>query len=348
MPQWVNFKELRSHLNFRDVFRHYGIELNVKKANQHVGPCPLPQHGENQISACFSANLERKIFQCFGCKASGNILDFVAFKEELNPKSGDELRKAALFVQETFFGIAQTDAVPPANANGGRTAPEPSGKPIRINEPLDFALKGLDAAHPYLVGRGFTPQTVAEFGLGYCKRGSLKDRIAIPLHDSSGRLIGYAGRLIDETAISDQNPKYRLPLPREREGIVYEFRKTEFLYSGHRVKGPRPHLVVVQSFPAIWWLAQHGYRNCVALMGSECSDRQAELVAALLSPDGCCWAFTAADDAGMHAATEVFLKVGAHRFVRRIALEAGRQPTDCVPLELATLLRGIVGRSAND
>ena len=34
------------------------------------------------------------------------------------------------------------------------------------NAPLDFELKGLDAEHPYLLSRGFTPETIEQFGLG--------------------------------------------------------------------------------------------------------------------------------------------------------------------------------------
>lgn len=52
-----------------------------------------------------------------------------------------------------------------------------------VNAPMDFELKGLDQAHPYLRSRGFTPETIAHFGLGYCSRGSLKGRVAIPLQE---------------------------------------------------------------------------------------------------------------------------------------------------------------------
>jgi DNA primase len=338
MSHWVSFRELRKHLTFEQVFRHYGITLNVKKEHQHVGPCPLPEHQGNRKSTAFSANLDRKIFRCFGCNAGGNILDFVALKQGFNPKNGDELRKAALFVQETFFGIVSESL--PAQPMLKLTVEE-TAKPVRVNEPLDFTLKGLDATHPYLAGRGFTAATIAEFGLGFCKRGSLAGRIGIPLHDNAGRLIGYAGRLVDESAISDENPKYRFPAPRQRDGIRYEFGKTEFLYHGCRITEPARSLIVVEGFPALWWLVQHGYRNTVALMGSDCSATQAELLVARLLPDGCCIVFTDGDDAGGRGAADVFLKVGTQRRVRRVPLAANRQPTDCPKAELAELLRGL-------
>ena len=173
----------------------------------------------------------------------------------------------------------------------------------------------------------------------------MKERIAIPLHDHLGRVIGYAGRLVDDNAVSDENPKYLLPPPRERNGVVFEFRKTEFLYNGYRIKTPLENLIVVEGFPALWWLVQARHENAVALMGSSCSDKQAELLVSLLSPRGCCWVFTDADAAGDTAASEVFLKVGIQRFVRRIPLRNKRQPTDCLPADLASMLQGCAAKA---
>jgi DNA primase len=343
MPQWINFKELRKNLKFADVLRHHGIEIRTKKPNQHVGACPLPNHSGERKASSFSANLERNIFQCFSCKAKGNVLDFCALMLGLDPKNGEELRQAALTVQEKLFGIVRPDAKQTTDSHSEMKKPTDrlaSSKPTEINTPLDFTLKALDARHPYLQERKFTAETIQTFGLGFCKRGFLKDRIAIPLHDPLGRLIGYAGRLVDDKAVTDDNPKYRFPSAREREGTVIEFRKTEFLYNGHRIKGPVENLVIVEGFPALWWLVQHDYRDCVALMGCDCSDKQAELLISLLSPHGRCWVFTDGNDAGERGAAAVFLKVGVQRFVRRVPLGSGRQPTDCTPAELCELLPG--------
>ena len=76
---------------------------------------------------------------------------------------------------------------------------------------LNFELQGLDPSHAYLKERGFTTETIAYFGLGYCSRGLMQGRIAIPLHDEHGLLVGYAGRLVDDREIDEDNPKYRFP-----------------------------------------------------------------------------------------------------------------------------------------
>jgi DNA primase len=208
---------------------------------------------------------------------------------------------------------------------------------VVVNAPLDFTLKGLDAAHPYLKERGFTPDTVATFGLGYCSRGVMQGRIVIPLHDPSGRLIGYAGRVIDDATITEQNPRYLFPAPREREGKRHEFHKSEFLYRGFEVEPPVSELVIVEGFASVWWLRQCGVRDVVALMGASCSDVQAKLIVDLLAPDGTAWVMPDAGEAGERCAVSVLTRVAPHRRCRWAKLASG-QPTDLSPDEIRDAL----------
>src|ERR1700731_1349569 len=99
MSGWIDFKALRAQLNFADVLRHYGVEVKAR-GNQHHGYCPLPNHNGKKNSPSFSANLEKGIFQCFGCGAKGNLLDFAVLMEKADPKDGIELRKVALELQK--------------------------------------------------------------------------------------------------------------------------------------------------------------------------------------------------------------------------------------------------------
>jgi hypothetical protein len=102
----VNFKELRAQLKFEDVLRHYGVEIQRKgeqrKGEQHQGPCPLPQHGKERRGPAFSANLERGIFNCFGCGAKGNVLEFAALMSGVDAADGQALRKVAVELQAKF------------------------------------------------------------------------------------------------------------------------------------------------------------------------------------------------------------------------------------------------------
>src|SRR5579859_2273932 len=101
MSPWIDFKELRANLNFEDVLRHYGVEVK-RRGEQHHGFCPLPNHDGKKNSPSFSANLTRGIFQCFGCKAKGNILDFAALMERVDPNNSVAFRDVALRLRAKF------------------------------------------------------------------------------------------------------------------------------------------------------------------------------------------------------------------------------------------------------
>lgn len=49
-------------------------------------------------------------------------------------------------------------------------------------------LKSLDYDHGYLWNRGLTVASVKTFGVGYCSRGLMKGRIAVPIHNERGEL----------------------------------------------------------------------------------------------------------------------------------------------------------------
>ncbi len=345
MTGWVDFKTLRRSLDFAAVLAHYGVELKVK-GDQHQGFCPLPTHPTHagkRRSPSFSANLVKGIWRCFGCGSKGNILDFAVLMEGGNPTNSDDLRKTALGLQERFGDSSTTLD---DTQNGRVKAPkrvrdgieETTAGEVIINAPLDFELKSLDPTHPYLRERGFSEETIAHFGLGYCSRGLMKGRIAIPLHDNAGVLIGYAGRLTDETAIDDKHPKYLFPAPRERDGKRCEFHKSLFVYNGHRVERPVSDLIVVEGFPGVWWLWQAGFKDVVGLMGSDCSPEQARIIVESTTSDGRVWIMPDGDEAGERCAASVLKQVSPRRFIRWVRLENGRQPTDCTPDDLAALL----------
>jgi DNA primase len=337
---WIDFKALRAKLDFEQVLRHYGVEVK-RKGKQHHGFCPLPNHNGKKNSASFSANLERGIFQCFGCGAKGNILDFAAFMEKVDPQAGGALREVALKLQQRFCPeiadsprpAKETPRPSPENRDTSAATQTPSAI---VNAPLDFELKGLNTEHPYLLGRGFTSATMEHFGLGFCTRGLLKDRVAIPLHDAGGSLVGYAGRVVDDAAISEDNPRYRFPGARKRGDTLLEFRKTLFIYNGYRMKTLVDDLIVVEGFTSVWWLYQNGLPSVVATMGADCSEKQADLIVSLVTPGGRVWIAPDGDKAGERHAQVLLTLLSPHRFVRWVKLADGKQPTDFSPEELKT------------
>jgi len=334
---WINFKDLRANLKAEEVLRLYEVAPN-RKGDQHHSPCPLPSHTGNNNTPSFSVNLERGIFQCFGCKAKGNMLEFAALMEGVDPADGNALRKVAIKLQKEFFSGGQkthtTARAPIKEAAAAPSAPKPVESKVIVNAPLDFDLKGLEGSHPDLSGRGYTSQTIAYFGVGFCSRGLLKDRIAIPLHDDEGKLIGYAGRVADERNADAENPCYLYPTKRERNGTVLDFDRSLFLYNGSRIKPRCTDLVVVQDFPAVWWLTQHGYPTVVAVMGDRCSPRQIELIVGLVRPGGWVWVMCDGNENGDRLALLLLFHISLLRPVRRVDCGRGKRPTDLTADEL--------------
>jgi len=350
MGTWIDFRQLREQLDFDRVLEYYRIPIK-RRGSQGTASCPLPEHPPDSKSLSFSVSFQKNIFQCFSCGAKGNVLDFIAYMEGLNPRDSQDFRKAAVMAQERFViaSAAKPSPAPPslpvsAPSQDQHAGPRPSRQdvsanlPVLVNEPLDFELKNLDTKPAYLLHRGFTEETIAYFGLGLCTKGTFAGRIVIPLHDSEGRLTGYAGRMVFDEAIDDENPKFLFPGRRQREGRILEFAKSLFLYHGYAVsEKPLHDLVIVQGFPACWWLWQHGYRDVVALMGATCSTDQAAAILKLTTRSARIWCFTDADKAGEKCAYGLFTEVGQKRFCKWVRPRSG-QPTDCDGTQIADLL----------
>jgi DNA primase len=366
MPAFFDFKALREVLDFRAVLTHYEVELFDKPNHQSLAFCPLPNHVSKDgkpRSPSFSANLERKIWQCFSCGASGNAIEFATYMEGFDPKSGADFRKIALQLDGLFNGgrmggklvgngvahpshVASTSresalCEPPQSGDTTtHTAPvvksntvSTSNRPVVINPPLTFELKDLDVHHGYLLSRGFTPKTIAHFGLGYCARGLMKGRAVVPLKDSAGALIGYAGRVVDDSTINADYPRYLLPSSRDLKGERLEFHKSLFLYGGYAIEKPVNDLIVVEGFTALWWLWQHGFKQVVALMGSTCSNEQMALIISHTKIKGRIWYFGDGDAAGIKCAKDTLALLAPARSVRLVLVD-GKQPTDFSESEL--------------
>src|ERR1043166_9509744 len=147
MNAWIDFKELREQLNFADVLRHYGVELNMN-GEQHHGFCALPLHQGKAKTRSFSANVKKGIWQCFGCHQNGNLLDFAVLMEGADPENGENVRQIALKLKAVFLDAPTVVQEPEKELKDCDEA-------AVVNAPLDFELKGLDATHPYLHKRGF-------------------------------------------------------------------------------------------------------------------------------------------------------------------------------------------------
>ena len=76
---WVDFKAVKSAVDILAVLDHYQINWLRKSKDELRGRCPI-HNGQGDSS--FHVNLRKNAFNCFSCKARGNVLDFVAAMEK--------------------------------------------------------------------------------------------------------------------------------------------------------------------------------------------------------------------------------------------------------------------------
>jgi DNA primase len=294
---WVDFKAVKAAVTMQMVLDRYGINWLRKKADELRGRCPIHQ-GEGQDT--FHANLMKDAFNCFSCKARGNVLDFVAAMEKCS------MRDAALKLAE-WFAIGGSTALAKETPKAGVGETGERGEAL-ANKPLTFQLKGIDPTHPYLVERGISRETAETFGVGYFSgRGSMSGRVVIPIHNERGELVAYAGRSID-----GGEPRYKLPAG---------FHKGQVLYNLHRVTAPE--VIIVEGFFDCMKVWQSLHPFVVALMGSSLSEYQESLLLrqftkVTLMFDG--------DTAGREAAEDISKRLIRTVHVRIVDLPDGTQP----------------------
>jgi DNA primase len=317
----VDYKELKQRVSIKDILDHYGLLSSLRqKKDELIGFCPF--HKESKPS--FHVSLTKNAYQCFGCKAKGNILGFVQQREEV------EIREAGLLISQ-WFGIGQGQIVVPGAKEGvKREVKEPElakGEEI-TNPPLKFALK-LDPEHPYLKERGLGGETIQYFGLGYCSKGLMKGRIAIPIHNEKGEMVAYAGRWPGDPP--EDEGKYRLPPGFQKHLVIFNLHRA--------IEGAQGKLIVVEGFFDCFRIWQAGFKNAIALMGSALSPEQEELLVAhakaiVLMLDQ--------DDAGRKASQEILSRLARRVFVKVIGLPSeGDQPDRLKEEELVNLLKDI-------
>ena len=204
----ICFKRLRAEVSLTEVLDRYGVEL-VKLRTQ----CPLPGHQGERKNKPFSVKEDGRAFHCWSCGAKGNVLEFVRLMERLD-KASDAGKKLAEWFPADGVGVKPNvrPEVPlaptPVQVKPGRNVP--------LNEKwatVRPALLNVHPDHPYLQARGFSLELCMAFGVGvYLGKGpTMKNRVVFPIHNLAGQLLAYAGRLTDDSAVSENNPRWKFP-----------------------------------------------------------------------------------------------------------------------------------------
>ncbi len=332
---FVDFRAVKSAVTMVQVLEHYGLMSRMKQNGDSItGACPIHEGNNN---TAFRVSISKNCWNCFSqCGCGGNILDFVAKKEKVS------LPKAAKLLVEWFDlkieapegendspRQEKSDSRVREKNQAKREVPKPAEPDDTKgeNKPLEFVLKNLQADHPYLAARGLSPETVQTFGLGFCQKGLLNGRVAIPIHNIKGELIAYAGRWPGDT----DKEKYLFP-----KG----FKKSLELFNFNRViqePADRP-LIIVEGFFDCMKLWQCGVKRVVALMGSSLSFAQWELIRTHTKANSEIIVMLDEDEAGQEAREQIAGRLAKFCFVKvHLFDEFGKQPENLTPEQVQEL-----------
>jgi len=228
----------------------------------------------------------------------------------------------------------ETDDTASAPKTVAKKLPPPAEKGVP-NAPLKFRLDKLVREHPYLEERGLTLETLVDFGVGYCTKGTMAERIAIPIHNVKGEVLAYAGRYPYENPPED-TPKYKLPPG---------FRKSQELFNLDRaIKEPADKpLLIVEGFFDCMKIHQHGYKKVVALMGSTLSATQEELIRQHPKHDSHIIVMLDENEAGRAGREDIVCRLSKFCFVRVHQFEQpDMEPEHLSDDQLADIVEGVV------
>jgi len=275
-----------------DVVEIVGRHVQLKKGGANfMGLCPF--HGEKSPS--FSVSPTKQFYHCFGCGAHGNAIDFLmehggmGFLEAVNDLAG-----------QYGLQVPQEDASP---ADRARAAAQRE-KQQTLNDVLEKAgeawrkhLRTSPRAIDYLKGRGVSGEIARQFGLGYAPEGwrtlagvfpayddpllvesglvivgeedadkrydRFRDRVMFPIRNVKGECIGFGGRVL-----GDEKPKY---LNSPETPVFSKGRELYGLYEARAAFRDRGYALVTEGYMDVVALAQLGFPNAVATLGTACT-----------------------------------------------------------------------------
>lgn len=281
--------EVRQRVDIVELISRYTV---LKRAGSiHKGLCPF--HSERTPS--FVVFPHTGTWHCFGaCATGGDAFSFVMRKENLSfrealemlaqqvgidlsagdPEHGADARARWFEANEAAAHYFQHTLTHHASAAGARAYLERRGvdTATAARFRLGYALDSWSGLRDHLLERGIALEWMIEAGL--VKRSeerqstydAFRNRVIYPICDRQGRVIGFGGRVLD-----DSTPKYlntaETPL----------FHKSHIVYGldqAHRAIRERNQVVIVEGYMDVIAAHQFGYTNVVACMGTALTPQQ--------------------------------------------------------------------------
>ena len=264
-----------------------------RSGRNYMGLCPF----HNEKSPSFSVSQDKQIYKCFSCNEAGNVITFVMKQKNKN------------FIEAIKY-LAERARIPLEIGKGESSQITKKRELLyKINKEAGrffFSnLTKVKKAKEYFLNRGIDENTIKKFGLGYSldmwqglidhllskgyKYSDLLDdglilkgknannyydrfrnRVMFPVFDKEGRVIGFGGRVLDNS-----KPKY-LNSP---ETLI--FHKGTNLYGLNfalKNKIEDRTIIVVEGYMDCVSLHQYGITNSVASLGTALTEQQARLL----------------------------------------------------------------------
>ncbi len=277
-----------------DIVEVVGRHVELKKAGiNHKGLCPF--HGEKSPS--FIVSPTRQTYHCFGCGVHGNAIGF-----QMEHSGLSFVEAVEDLAQQTGMQVPQDER----SAEERERAKAQKARQATLNEVLERAsdhyrsqLRKNTRAIDYLKKRGLTGEIAKQFGLGYSPEGwrtlasafpayndpllvesgmvivsgdegeeqkrydRFRDRIMFPIRNFRGEFIGFGGRVLDKG-----EPKY---LNSPETPIFSKGRELYGLFESRAGLRQRGYALVVEGYMDVVALAQSGFGNAVATLGTACT-----------------------------------------------------------------------------
>ena len=287
---WLD--ELYARADIVSVVSSY---LSLKKdGRRYWGLCPF----HNEKTPSFSVNADLNLYYCFGCKAGGNVVQFIM---EMERVSFQEAVK--ILAEKTHMTVPEMQEDPDferkrsererllaANREAAHYFHDniwkPEGKFV-----LDYLHgRGLDDGIirrfglgastdqwddllKHLMEKGFTRHEIALAGLAVEKGDHAYDmfrsRAMFPIIDQQGNVLGFGGR-----AMGDAKPKYL------NTSDTPVFNKRKGVYAINLVKKQRDlkRILLVEGYMDVVAVTQAGIQGAVATLGTSLTNEQARLL----------------------------------------------------------------------
>ncbi len=288
-------------LNRVDIVEVVGNHVQLKKAGANLlGLCPF--HTEKSPS--FTVSPVKQFYHCFGCGRNGSAITF------LMEHSGLSFVEA---VEELAGSVGMTVPEDETRIPPGERAKK-QAKTLALTEVMTQAsrfyrqqLKKAPKAIDYLKKRGVTGEIALRFGLGYAPetRDSLKngfedyraseleeaglviekqgdeafhtsskrydrfrDRIMFPIRNTRGQVIGFGGRILEKG-----EPKY---LNSPETPLFQKGNELYGLFEARQAIRESGYVLVVEGYMDVVALAQLGFPQAVATLGTACTPVQVQ------------------------------------------------------------------------